>query len=178
AGVYLIIARKFYWFILLIIAGTLATEKIIIIFPFMAAYLFVNKISIKNSLLFISSSVIAYLILSFILRNYTPSNTVSYLWIPDSKFILQNIYRPKTYLSFIITLGIPGSIVLISLFRFSKKQIMQYSYYYIGCFTSVLLYVYSIFSAWSDGRTLWTMYPFAIPLSVLFLQYMEKRKVN
>jgi len=178
ACVYFVISEKWKSFFLFLMLGTLASEKIIILLPFFISYLISKKLKLKTSLLLISLFIIIYLSITFLLRKYAPGISEPYVWTPGSNFILQNIYRPKTYLSFLITLGIPGIIAFISYLKLSDEKVKYYSYYYVGCATSILLFLYSIFSAWSDGRTVWTIYPFAIPLTVIYLKFRKEKAVK
>lgn len=176
ATVYFILSKKYFLLMPLILLTSFANEKAIILFPFLIFFLFAEEADRKKSILIITLSLIIYFLTSFFLRSFTPSSSQTYLWIPDTKYILQNIFRPKTYLSFALTFGIPGILTILSLFYFSADRMKKILYFYIGSFTSFILYIYSIFSAWSDGRTVWTMYPFAIPVSVLLIEMLIKEK--
>jgi len=174
-GVYLIVSEKFFWLMLLILIGALANEKIIILFPFLISFIITKKFTTKKIIEIILCSGVIYFITTIILRKFTISNSHQYIWFPGTDFILQNIYRPKTYLSFILTFGIPGLLAVVSFLKFSKETIRKYLYFYAGCVTSIALYIYSIFAAWSDGRTVWTIYPFAIPVSILYIRGLLKK---
>lgn len=174
--VYFVLSKKYFIFLIIFFISVLANEKAIIILPFLISFIFAEKIELKKSLPLIAMSLCIYFMTTYLIRKLTPSDSVTYIWFPETKFLMQNIFRPKTYLSMLLTLGIPGIISIISLFRFSKEKLIKFSYFYIGYATSILLYVYSIFSAWSDGRTVWTSYPFTIPISVLYFSTIQKNK--
>lgn len=178
AIVYFILSKKYFLLMPIIIVTSLANEKAIILFPFLVSFLFAEEKNLRKKIIIITSALTIYFLTSYLLRSFTPSNLQTYYWIPESKYILQNIFRPKTYLSFALTFGIPGIMTILSMFFFSADKIKSILYFYIGSLTSIILYLYSIISAWSDGRTLWTMYPFAIPVSVLLIENLIKDKKN
>lgn len=174
--IYFILSRNIIAVFILIFLGCLLSEKIVILLPFMIAFLYREKISLNSSLLLTIGFLLIYFAVAIAVRKLAPSQTQGYVWLPGELFLMQNIFRPKAYLSFIITLGIPGILAIISYFKFSAEKVKTYSYFYIGFMTSIALYIYSFFSAWADGRTIWTIYPFAIPLTVLYLQ--NRKKLN
>jgi len=177
AACYFTISRKWLLLFIVICCGTLASEKTIILLPFFVAYLYTKKINFKTSLYLVLIFVSVYIITIISLRKFAPSSEQSYVWIPGMEFIMQNIFRPKTYLSFLITFGLPGLLAIISYFKLPAEIRRSVFYFYVGCATSIVLYLFSIFSAWADGRTVWTSYPFTIPLAVLYLQSRNSKKM-
>lgn len=178
ALVYFTLSKKYFLLMLFIFITTLASEKSIIVLPFIITFLLKEEKDTGIKIIIILTSLTIYLLTSYLLRTVTPSSSQIYYWIPDSKYIFQNIFRPKTYLSFFLTFGIPGIMTTLSMIYFSADKMKRILYFYIGTLTSVALYLYSIFSAWSDGRTVWTMYPFAIPVSVLLIEEYINNKKN
>lgn len=175
AGVYFVVSGKWTFLFTLILTGTMASEKIIILLPFTIVFLFTEKYTFKKIFIIAVIFVLIYIITSYYLRKYAPGTNQPYIWFPDTKFILQNIYRPKTYLSFLLTLGVPGVLAVISYFKFPDEKKKYFLYFYAGCLTSLALFLYSIYSAWADGRTVWTMYPFAIPPAVMYLKFRREK---
>jgi hypothetical protein len=93
-----------------------------------------------------------------------------FVWFPNSENLADNVYRAKTYISFIISLGFPGLLAGLYILKNlkSEKNIIIFAFT-IAISFSLLLWVYSYFSAYADGRFIWTAYPFMIPLAVRYL---------
>ncbi|MBL8008065.1 MAG: hypothetical protein JNJ56_11070 [Ignavibacteria bacterium] len=178
ALIYFIISRKRIPAVITLITGVLASEKIIIILPFLIAFIYSKEYKTTGSYVFVFLFLLIYSLTVFLLRKYAPGVPQSYVWLPDERFFSQNIFRVKAYLSFVLTFGIPGLIALFSYFKFPPDKRKKYLCFYTGCITSLLLYAYSFFSAWADGRTVWTIYPFAVPVSALYLEYLYKQKTG
>lgn len=176
ALIYFILSGKWIPAFITLVTGVLASEKIIIILPFLIAFIYSGKNKSAGRYAFVLMFVLIYSATILLLRKFAPGVPQNYVWFPDERFFSQNIFRVKAYLSFVLTFGIPGLIALISMLKFPIDKRKKYLCYYTGCITSLLLYAYSFFSAWADGRTVWTIYPFAVPLSALYLEYIYKQK--
>lgn len=193
AAVYFRIKQQDLILIPVMIISALTKETSIIVFPFLFIHLFFdsensnakfNCKAIFKSLLIPSDkfkrrsylliwlafiSFIAALILSRKFFGGYGSGS-GYLWLPSYEHMMDNVFRVKTYLSLVLALGIPGLFAFLSMIYLKKIRLDSiYLSFIIGMLTSLLLWVYSYFSAYSDGRFIWTAYPFMIPLGLKFI---------
>lgn len=149
--------------------GTLIKETIIIL-PVAAIYLILNENS-GIKFLKIILTIILYMAIVMLIRSIAPQKE-SYVWKPSNEIFLYNISRVKTYLTFILTLGIPGLLSLYLIFSEKRKSFPKNILipFVTGCLFSIFLWVYSLFAAYSDGRQLWTSYAYTVILSVYLIQ--------
>lgn len=165
-GLYFIITDKNYFLILLYLLGGAVKESLIILPIVHLSYLyFARKINLK-SILFWTANLIVFLVSSLFVRKQMNFGSF-YLWAPGWKTINENIYRKNTYLSFILTYLHFGIINYLNLKYLKQFSSIEKSLY-VGVFLSICLYLYSIIGAYTDGRFIWTAYPFAIPLVMLY----------
>lgn len=178
-GLYLILRNKWIYLALLIIIGVFVKETVILLLPLMFIYLFQSKKIFKKEalimiLIFFFSSIAYYFS-----RRIIPLNP-NLAWVPSKDLLIMNLLRPRTYISFLLSFGIPG---VLSLFIFSfrssvwfKERWKETQVLISGVILALLLSVYSLFSAFTDGRFIWVAYPFAIPLSIIVLDELFKKK--
>lgn len=173
---YYLFLNKYLKFIISFFFGILIKETIIIILPLAVVYFLMNEKK-NNKYLKIILPVFLYLTTVIAIRSLVPQKE-NYIWNPSIEIFIYNISRAKTYLSFILTLGIPGVLSLYLILSDKKKNISRELLFPLvtGFLFSVLLWVYSLFSAYSDGRQLWTSYVYTIPLMLeLFIQKFTYR---
>ena len=89
---------------------------------------------------------------------------------------IYNLTRPNSWLSIILTLGLPGGFIIK---RFSSlKQISQSSKNVMplicGILAALATYLLAFISTVADGRTIWAAYPFLIPLTGLVLDLKKE----
>lgn len=176
---YYLFQNKYYQFILSFLIGIFIKETIIIMLPVAFVYFLLNDKS-KNKLVKIILPFILYIITVIVIRTVVPQQKENYIWLPTFEILIDNLSRVKTYLSFILTLGVPGILSISVIFSEKKKNISGELLLPLitGFFFSLLLWFYSLFSAYSDGRQLWTSYTYTIPLMLLIfnLKYSSKNK--
>lgn len=173
-GLYLILKENNYLMILLYLLGGAVKESLIILPIIHLSYLyFAKKINLK-SILPLIINIAVFIVSSLFVRKQMNFGSF-YLWSPGWKTINENIYRKNTYIAFVLTYFHFGIINILNL-----KFIKQFSNFekslYIGVFLSVCLYLYSIIGAYTDGRFIWTAYPFAIPLVMIYLSRIIQSK--
>lgn len=166
---FLLFKEKWIWLALVFFISVSIKETIILILPVVLIYgYFGNTKNLK--FYYPILLLIIYLAVIFILRNLIVLSS-DYFWLPSESYLYQNIIRPKTYISFLLSFGLPGFLSVISLFVknifVEKKYVVTL---YTGLLSGFLLWTYSLFSAYSDGRHIWTIYPFAIPLSIILIE--------
>lgn len=168
---YYLFQKKYFMFIVSFLIGILVKETIIIILPVAAIYLILNENS-GNKFLKIILPILLYISIVMLIRSLAPQKE-GYVWKPSNEIFLYNISRVKTYLTFILTLGVPGLLSLYLIFSEKRKSISKNILIPLvtGFLFSILLWVYSLFAAYSDGRQLWTSYAYTIILSVYLMQY-------
>jgi len=172
-GAYLIFSKKYFLFFITFIFGMGAKETIILIIPVFAVHLFSQKgLSIRNRITPVLLLIIIYVAGMILLRKLTPG-VESYLWYPSIGVLFKNLIRFKTYLSILLTFGLPGIGALVYIFKLTRKgdgltnnEIALAT----GVFISILISFFSLFAAYADGRHIWTSYPFSIPLALLYLK--------
>lgn len=176
-GFYVLLKEQWTLFLILVIISTGVKEtSIVIVFVSIVYILFKTNIKVSRKIALIASYIAAYSSVIVIIRNVFGTGS-EYIWLPEIQTILENISRPKTWLSFILTLGIPG---FLSLFHLNhlKKYYNQESIkliLFFGFAISILLFVFSIISAYADGRFIWVSYPFTIPLSLYIIMEFQAR---
>ena len=181
-SLYVLLKEQWILLILLVIISTGVKEtSIVIVFVSIVYILFKTNLRVSSKIALIASYIAVYSSAIVIIRNIFGTDS-EYIWLPKIQTVLYNISRPKTYLSFILTLGMPGMLSFFHL-KYLKKYYKQKSIKLIlllGFATSIMLFVYSIFSAKSDGRFIWTSYPYTIPLSLFIIsefQFQGKIKI-
>jgi len=178
-SVYFLFAKKKILFLTFFLLGISVKETMVIMLPVAAVFLYFQKeFNLKQKIFFITLLTIFYFAEVFLLRHFTPGKE-TYVWMPKTEILLFNLFRIKTYLSIIITFGIPGFGALLFLKCSSCfKQLGSMSYVLLtGASVALLISIFSLFSAYADGRHLWTSYPFTIPLAVGFLQnFIDQKK--
>ncbi|HEX7079369.1 MAG TPA: hypothetical protein VF363_13175 [Candidatus Eisenbacteria bacterium] len=98
-----------------------------------------------------------------------------FTWKPSLASVAENLSRPRTYLSLALTVLIPASLATMSLVSGRAKAIGAplLAVLGVGCVLASAMYLYSLFSAYTDGRIIWIVYPFAIPIAVAWFRSRE-----
>lgn len=179
--IYLIVLATLYKnntsIILLFILGATAKETTIIALPFVLLYGLVTQrdkgATHHNTLIITIISFVGFIIANLIVRNQF-GTSVDYVWTPALHTIMENLTRPKTYLSFILSLGLPGLFSSLLIFKLMKRKhthtVKNLSPYFIGGLSAILMSLYSIVAAYADGRFVWSGYPFLIVLSAIYFK--------
>ena len=177
---YFILTDSMIFLFLTLILGTCVKESMLLIIP----VFFVNSVLIKNKLpsVFLKTFtlLIIYFLTIYFLHMIKP-NKLSYLWFPSYEVFISNVIRPRTFLSFILTFGIPGvlSVLLIIYYFIKDKSVIKVNLILItGVIISFCLWSYSVISAYSDGRFIWPSIVFSLPLSMIFLNHYLSKKYS
>ncbi len=169
-GMYLIFKENWPLLLLLFLIGSFAKETTILLLPVAFAYIYSSKKINKGTIVWLFLFLIAYLLSIIVCREISPVQS-TYIWSPSFETMTSNLARPRTYLSFLLTFGLPGIISVLAIFKMNRRRDNELTYYLpliIGIIFSILLFMFSILSAYSDGRFIWTSYPFSIPLAVYY----------
>lgn len=171
---YYLMTNRYSLFILLFTLGIFIKETIVILLPVSTVY-YLMKEKTRIKFVKISIPIILYLIIVGVIRNLAPQKEI-YIWKPSYDILYYNLLRIKTYITFILTLGVPGLLSFYIVITEKRKNIPKEIFYPLltGIAFSILLWIYSLFAAYSDGRQLWTSYVFAVPLtSYLFASWSK-----
>jgi hypothetical protein len=183
-GVYFIIAERRFLFILTLFVGLLIKETTIILLP-VAFFHSINLLpraeksgwlrkktgDILKVMGYYAFVFLLYVAAYLFLRKIT-STGEGYTWNPSFSRFLDNFGRVRTSITFILSFGLPGFLSIFVIIRKIRQRNNFFDYVPLasGVFLGMLLFVYSIFSAYSDGRFIWTVYPFAIPLALMVFE--------
>lgn len=171
-GVYAWLKEKYIAFVLASLLGLVTKETSILLFPFAVAMsVFKKQYKITGWLIV---GCILFCALHYLIRIYAPLSNGEIRFKP-LQFNLEaakyNLQRTNTILSFILSLGLPGLLLLIKLYShkiklFQSSTSMGALGGLIGIF---VLYLFSFFTTIADGRIIWHAYVF------MFILIFERR---
>ncbi len=172
--VYLTLSQRMILLIPAFILASAAKEVSIIALPFALSYFWMiyrhDKNKLKKSMTILTVSFIMFVLTNIIIRNHFDTGN-SYIWSPTFETAIGNLKRAKTYLSFLLGFGFPGIFSMLYLVKYKEKVLSpEILPWFIGMIFAIMLSVYSVIAAYSDGRFIWTGYPFMITLSIYYLQ--------
>lgn len=173
-GIYLTFKNKLLYLSLIIIIGAMVNEKVILLLPF---YFFYNvrEKGMKNGLTLTLILFIIFSITTFFVRKITINADSAFLWQINLDTLIYNLARIRTYISLLLTGGVPLALLLLS----CKKINFQNNYNFallLGVIFVILMILYSFAAAYTDGRFMWYIYPFALPLGAMYIE--QKFKVR
>ena len=162
------------------VLATLVKEGSIILLPVIATYLYYRKPFWQTACITIGLLVI-YVGLEWAMRQYMPNpsgRVNAQIWKSSWGFVFYNTTRWKWWVGLMLT-ALPLLYLLIR-FRYNLLTVKANRVILLPLVVGVLAagstWIYQLFSSYSDGRPLWTMYPFLIPLIVV-LYYKKKASI-
>ena len=162
--------NKYWLFILAIVLGTLAKEGVILLVPVALAYAYSR--SDKKYYIFGTVALLAFLAITAIVKsNIADDVNTAFYWKPLVSRIYFNLSRPNFYISSILSLGIPGAICLVFLFRRTHGILEMWKQdlpLVTGTVVAFFPWIYMIFSAFPDGRAFWIASCFPISLAMVW----------
>jgi len=174
-GTYLIYRSSWPLLVALVTAGGLAKEIIVLLIPVALAYLWVNKREWKLKTLILC---IGFVIPIVVVRKIF-IETGEFYWIPSLDTFASNI-RLRAILSILLTLGIPGLLALGAVvhYRDFKPRLNGTVVVplLIGILFTLFLVIYSMLTAYTDGRFIWPMVIYTIPFALWEIRYWKERK--
>lgn len=173
-GIYFIIKNKYLSLAVLLIIGALVNEKTILLLPFFFAYKYKDK-SLKQSVIQSAIYFVLFITVSLVARKLTINADSTFIWTASLDSLFFNLSRIRTYISLLLTGGVPFILLLYSLTRFDKSDKLNFALLF-GVAMVILMIIYSFTAAYTDGRFMWYIYPFALPLCGYGLQAILKRK--
>jgi hypothetical protein len=161
-GVYLTLRKQLIPLIITMVIAAMANEKAVLLLPF---YFFFNMKEIGFKRSFINSTIlfIAFVITTLIVRANTINADSGFMWAVSSSSLIDNLTRLRTYISLALTGGIPLLIFVLTYKNIDFKQSHNFAFG-MGAIFVVLMIIYSLTAAYTDGRFAWYLYPFLLPL--------------
>lgn len=180
-GFYLIIQDSDLVFLTLLCIGAFVKETVVILIPLWILYNILHKRFDILRVMFILLYIIAFYISYRMAKNVIPIGS-KYFWNPNIGIFFSNMRRSRTLTSLILSMGLPGFLCLL-VYQFRKSLFDIYGYpltitMIAGFMMSILLYVYSLFSAYADGRFIWVGYIFSVPLSLIIIRSFYNRYIK
>jgi hypothetical protein len=177
AGSYCIFKQKWLVFIFVLFLGALAKEIIALLIPVAVFFLWKTERPWKVKL---AVFLLVYVVPSLLLR-YLFRQDSYYHWIPSADILARNI-RLRALLSVILTLGLPGFVSLGFVWHYKKlKQApgeKLVTPLFVGVIVTVLLLIFSMLTAHTDGRFVWPMTVYCIPLSLWVIREWPRRRAQ
>ena len=174
AGIYFVIKNKSSWLMFMLVLGAMTNEKTILIIPFMFAYIYKDK-SLKQAAVQSFMYFLLFLTISLVARNLSINSDSNFIWTISFDSLLFNLSRIRTYISLLLTGGVPLILLFYSLKHIDKSDKLNFALLF-GVLMVVLMIIYSFTAAYTDGRFMWYLYPFALPLCGYGLQAFLKKK--
>lgn len=175
------VSERYYFLPLLFMIGAGVKEVTIIAFPFIIFISYRSYRSGDKQMIWPTFiSVFSYVLVSYLVRTGFSSES-TYVWEPMFSSLQENLIRPKTYLSFLLSFGLVGVLGIsqilsdikvhspkLPIVTFLKNYV--YTPHLLGILASFALNGYAVVSAYADGRFIWTAYPFLIPPAIEFIK--------
>lgn len=167
-GIYFTLKNQLWAVIIVLLIGAMTNEKSILILPFFFFYHIKEsgfKKSFLNSLLLFS----VFVITSLLVRANTINADSTFLWSASLDSLYYNLGRIRTYVSLGLTGGLPLLIMLLSISKVDFKKSYNFAFL-AGVIFVVLMIIYSFMAAYTDGRFMWYIYPFSLPLAAVGIE--------
>lgn len=167
-GIYYTFKKQILPLAIIFIFGAMVNEKVILLLPF---YFFFNykENGLKKSLTYSLMLFIFFAITTFLVRKLTINSDSTFLWEISFNSLIYNLGRVRTYISLILTGGIPIILLILSWRSIDFRSSYHYALI-IGVALVFLMILYSLTAAYTDGRFMWYIYPFALPLGAMYIE--------
>lgn len=165
-SIYFTIINKPGLFLLSILMGLCVKETIAIAIPF---YLFYHLKTDRKKAIYVSLiTLISFLVLFYLIKKIAPvsiEGSENNFWKFDLANMKNNFFRINTWLSFILSFGFLGLVVLaelrkLSIYKIFGNQLILSCLGCIGC--AFFFYILSYLSTVADGRVIWLAYFYLI----------------
>lgn len=165
-SIYFTIISKPGLFLLSILMGLCVKETIAMAIPF---YLFYHLKTERKKAIYTSIiTLISFMILYYLIKKTAPvsvEGSENNFWKFDLTNMKNNFFRINTWLSFILTFGLLGLLVLLevrklSIYKMFSNQLILSSIACIG--SAFFFYTLSYLSTVADGRIIWLTYFYLI----------------
>ncbi len=171
-GLYAIFRSNWIAAALVIAAGVFVKETIALLIPVAIVYLWMTERN-RNKILPIALLQVAAFILSTIAIKWIFKDAGDFYWMPSISTLIDNL-RFRAVASLLLSFGIPGMISIVFVARWrrmsrivDRRLLMPMI---AGIAFTLLLVLYSMLTAYTDGRFIWPMTLFTIPLALWVVQ--------
>jgi len=168
-GVYLTLRGHALMLALCVVLGTLVkeTNALIALLPGIWGW---ARASLSVRLI-IQVAMLGFLALftAVCVRTLSPFPERGWFWIPSLEAVRENLSRPRAYLSLFLTLGLPAALALVAVATRRAGETLSrpiFRFLLGGVSLVTMLYFYTLPAAYADGRVIWIVYPFLIPLAL------------
>jgi len=177
-GTFLIFKEKWFLVALTIVAGAFVKEVIALLIPVAVAYIWASGTSKKKLVCRTLVLILAFAIPTAVIKLIF-KETGDFYWIPNIPTLLFNL-RIRALASLLLSFGIPGllSIIMFTRYRRLSPGIEKYQMIplFAGLFSTLLLVIYSMMTAYTDGRFIWPAAIYTIPFSLWLIRGWLSRK--
>lgn len=167
-GIYYVMRGNLIILASLLAIGAMVNEKSILLIPFFFAFTLKEK-NVKTSVIQSTVLSLVFVITNLVVRKLTINADSQFIWTISLDSLLYNLGRVRTYISLLLTGGVPLALLLYSLPKFKQSENPNFALL-IGVLMVILMIIYSLTAAYTDGRFMWYIYPFALPLCGYGLQ--------
>jgi hypothetical protein len=167
-GVYLTFKRRWLPLTLLLIVGAMVNEKVVLLVPFYFFFSY-KEIGFGRSLLRGTCLFALFVVSTLLIRKLTINADSAFIWQISFDSLVYNLSRVRTYISLLLTGGVPMLLLLLSCKRIDFGNIYNFALL-SGVVLVLVMIVYSLTAAYTDGRFMWYVYPFALPLGAVFIE--------
>lgn len=169
AGTYLVYRDEWLWLMLLVIIGAAVKEVAVLVVPVAFSYLVVHR---KRWFAIPAVLIIAFATTTTIIHKVVTTGN-EYYWVPELERFSSNM-RFRTIASLLLTFGIPG-IVSLGFFRYRQRitetaGCMNLVPLFFGIIFTFLLVLFSMLTAYTDGRFMWPIIFYTIPIALWVLR--------
>jgi len=177
-GTYLALKEKWLQLAAVIAAGVLIKEVIALVIPVAIACMWTagyGRAKLwSRSLLLVLAFVVTTAVIKAVFRA-----TGDFYWIPGISTLFDNL-RVRAMLSLLLSFGLPGAISILFIARLRIMAAVIQRRFYLpmlaGMLFTALLVIYSMLTAYTDGRFVWPMTIYTIPMSLWVIRNWLSQK--
>jgi len=172
----LIQTQSWWWALLIFFVGFFVRDTMLFALPFAVMMMYQQKGKIVAFCLLMVSLILAFIAIK--ITRWLSINPAQVSWPIDWQMLNNNLVRPKTYLSFMLTLGLPSLLMLTSLVLLIQRTswyavLVAHNAYLIGWLSWIGLFVVAMLTAYADGRFVWPTVLYAIPLLLIVQRQLQ-----
>lgn len=173
AGVYYTLRNQYIAIILILLVGAMSNEKSILLLPFFFFFNLKEK-GFKKSFLTSALLFLLFVGVTMVVRANTINAGDSYIWAISIDTLIDNLSRVRTYISLLLTGGLPLIIFFVALRKTNFKSSHNFAFVMGAIFVGLMI-IYSFMAAYTDGRFMWYAYPFILPIAAIAIdKYVVK----
>jgi len=177
AGLYAVFRQRWTVVALIIAAGVFVKEVIALLIPIAITYLWLVERN-RNRILPIVALQVAAFVFATLATKWIFRDAGDFYWIPSISTLVDNL-RFRAFASLLLSFGIPGliSILFAARYRTMSRNVDRRFLLPMltGIIFTLLLVIYSMLTAYTDGRFIWPMTLFTIPLSLWVIREKMSR---